>query len=158
MSYRIDKFDRRILEVLQSDNRITNVRLAERVSLSPPSCLRRVRNLRDQGIIERDVAIVNPASVGQTLTVIVEISLEREKADLVEDFRKSMKGFREVMSCYMVSGEVDFVLVVLVSDIQKYHEFTKRAFYSNQNVRHFRSLIVMEQIKHETKVWLPPEQ
>lgn len=158
MSYRLDKFDRRILEILQSDNRVTNVRLAERVSLSPPSCLRRVRNLRARGIIKRDVTIVDPASIGQTLTVIVEISLEREKADLVEDFRRSMKGFKEVMSCYMVSGEVDFVLVVIVPNIQMYHEFTKRAFYSDQNVRHFRSLIVMEGVKHETKVWLPPER
>jgi Lrp/AsnC family leucine-responsive transcriptional regulator len=156
--YKLDKFDRRILELLQSNNRITNAELAEKVLLSAPSCLRRVRNLREQGIIKRDVAVVEPAAVGQALTVIVEVFLEREKAELVDQFRKSMQNRKEVMNCYMVSGEVDFVLTVVVPNIQSYHEFTKRAFYSNQNVRQFRSMFVMEVIKSETKVWIPVEE
>lgn len=148
----LDRIDRRILNQLQRDNRITNQALAELVGLSPPACLRRVRRLRESGIIRAEVALLDPAMVGQKINIIVEVEMERDHAQQAAAFRKKLQAAPEVTECYAVTGDVDFVLVVSVPDMQSYDAFTQRVFYTEPNLRKFRSLISLSRFKYETAV------
>ena len=100
----LDAIDRKILALLQEDNQITNQALAEKVGISPPPCHRRVRRLREEGIIARDVSLVDPVKVGRSLIVFASITLERQREDLLENFERKMMRHPEVMQCYFVSG------------------------------------------------------
>ena len=108
----LDRIDRHILNLLQRDNRITNAALAEKVGLSPPACLQRVKRLRASSLIRAEVALLEPKEVGHLLTMIMEVELERDRPDLYERFARSIRQAKEVTQCYQVTGEVDVVLVV----------------------------------------------
>ncbi|MEH6822492.1 MAG: Lrp/AsnC family transcriptional regulator [Motiliproteus sp.] len=150
----LDRIDRRILSVLQQNNRISNQHLAEQVGLSPPACLRRVRKLRQSGVISADVSLVNPDVVGFRLNIIVEVEMVRDQLDIYDTFVRKMKGAPEVSQCYQVTGEVDFVLVVLVPDIQAYEAFSRRELASDPNLSKFRSLISLRREKFQTAIEL----
>ena len=113
----LDAIDRKILALLQEDNQITNQALAEKVGISPPPCHRRVRRLREEGIIARDVSLVDPVKVGRSLIVFASITLERQREDLLENFERKMMRHPEVMQCYFVSGDADYLVVVSVGDM-----------------------------------------
>jgi Lrp/AsnC family transcriptional regulator, leucine-responsive regulatory protein len=147
-----DEFDIRLLEALQEDNQLSASELADHTRLSPGSCLRRIKRMREEGVIAKDVSILNPEAVGRKLTMVVLVSLERERVDLIEEFKKSMLKTPEVMQCYYVTGDADFVLVVTAVDMSDYEEFTKRFFFENTNVRKFTTLVVMNRIKFGTAI------
>ena len=147
-----DEFDIRLLEALQEDNQVSAAGLADQTRLSPGSCLRRIKRMREEGIIAKDVSILNPEAVGRKLTMVVLVSLERERVDLIEEFKKSMLKTSEVMQCYYVTGDADFVLVVTAVDMSDYEEFTKRFFFENTNVRKFTTLVVMNRVKFGTAI------
>ena len=134
----LDDADRRILNTLQQDCALTNQELAERVHVSAPTCLRRVRRLVEQGVIERRIAIVSPEALGTGLTAIIEVTLERQSAELLEQFEERVSGQGAVQQCYRVSAGPDFVLVVYVADMAAYHGFAHRALSANANVRNVR--------------------
>ncbi len=148
----LDETDRRILRILQRDNRITNLELAEKVKLSPPSCLKRVRRLRDIKVIVADVALLDPALVDRRLFVLIEIVLERQNESIQQAFEKKMDRTGEVMQCYMVSGHADFIIVVQVADMDAYHRFVRRALTSDPNIRNFRSFFAMNRTKFRTEM------
>lgn len=148
----LDKVDRRILKILQTNNQITNLQLAEMVHLSPPTCLRRVRRLRDEKIIVADVSLVDPARVGKALFVFVEVVLERQTEALQDEFERKMRKAPEVSQCYMVSGETDFLLVVQIADMKAYHAFVRRVLTNDPNIRNFRSQFAMNRCKFETEI------
>lgn len=148
----LDKIDRRILKILQENNQLTNLELASRVNLSPPTCLRRVRRLRDEKIIVADVALVDPQAVGQTLFAFVEVVLERQNEQAQQDFEQKMRKSDEVMQCYMVSGHADFMVVAQVADMPAYHRFVRRALTNDPNIRNFRSLFAMHRSKFQTQI------
>lgn len=150
----LDRIDRRILNQLQRDNRISNQALAERVGLSPPACLRRVRKLREQGIIVGDVALIDPLRVGQRLNIIVEVEMVRDQLDIYQAFIRKMVAAPEVSQCYQVTGEVDFLLVVLVPDMQAYEAFARRELASDPHLNKFRSLISLRREKYCTAIEL----
>ena len=150
----LDRIDRRILNQLQKDNQISNVRLAEQVGLSPPACLRRVKRLRDEGIITSDVSLIDPQVTGHKINIIVEVEMERDHVELGAQFRKAIIASPEVTQCYAVTGEVDFILVVSVPDMQAYDAFTHKVLYTQPNLRKFRSLISLDRVKFETAVKL----
>ena len=150
----LDRIDRHILNQLQKNNQISNLKLAERVGLSPPACLRRVKRLRDEGIISGDVSLVEPHIAGHTINIIVEVDMERDPLELSAQFRKTIIASPEVTQCYAVTGEVDFILVVSVPDMQAYDAFTHKVFYTQPNLRKFRSLISLDRVKFETAVKL----
>src|SRR4051794_6555901 len=102
---KLDEFDLKIIEALQADGRLTNVELAERISLSPSPCLRRVRRLEAEGIVERYSATINRAKLGLGLTVFVEVKLSRHTAQDAEHFGEVVRGMPEVLSCHLVSGD-----------------------------------------------------
>lgn len=148
----LDDLDRRILAVLQQDNRLSFAELAERVASSAASCMRRVRRLREDGIIVADIAVVDPQAVGKSLTAVVNIELENERLDLIDAFKREMRGAPEVAQCYMVTGDADFVVVVTVEDVAAFEAFTKKRLYANPNVRKFRSMIMLDRVKFEPRV------
>jgi Lrp/AsnC family leucine-responsive transcriptional regulator len=149
---KLDAFDAQILNILQENNQITSAELASRIHLSQASCTRRIRRLRELGAIEADVAIVSPAAAGKSLTMIVQVSVERERPDLLDAFNKSIRRTPEITQCYYVTGEVDFVLVVSAADLAEYEAFTKRFFLENPNVRRFSTMVVMNRVKFSTMV------
>jgi Lrp/AsnC family leucine-responsive transcriptional regulator len=150
----LDAVDRRILKVLQKDNRLTNLELAARVRLSPPTCLRRVRRLRKENVIVADVALLDPQLVGKNLFAFVEVVLERQSEALQSTFEKRMERAEEVMQCYMVSGHTDFMVVVQVADMDDYHRFVRRTFTNDSNIRNFRTLFAMNRTKFRTEIKL----
>jgi len=143
----IDSFDARLLRAVQVNNRLTAEELAVVAGLSPSACLRRLKRLRDAGIIESDVSVIAPEAVGRGLTMVVEVTLERERPEIIDEFKRLMRATPEVMQCYYVTGEVDFVLVITARDMRRYEEFTKQFFFSNINVRRFHTMVVMDRVK-----------
>ena len=110
----LDAADRRILDVLQADNQITNLALAAKIGLSPPACLKRVRRLRDDKVIVRDVAVLDPESVGRSIVAFVGVELDRQREDVLAAFERKIAAEPEVQQCYFVSGEIDYLLTVAV--------------------------------------------
>jgi len=143
----LDRFDLKILDLVQRDNRLTSEVLGERVGLSPTAVQRRLKRLRRDGVIESDVAVVSPKAVGQRVQMIVMVSLERERADIIDRFKASIKTTPEVMTGYYVTGEADFLLVVTTRDMEAYETFTRRFFYDNPDIKNFKTMVVMDRVK-----------
>lgn len=143
----LDAFDTKILNLVQRDNRLSAEALAEAVGLSPSACLRRLRRLREEKVIEADIAVVSPEAVGRQLMMVVEVTLERERPDLMDEFKRSMRATPEVMLCLYVTGETDFILVVTAKSMSDYEDFTRRFFFENANVRRFHTFVVMDRVK-----------
>ncbi len=153
----LDKTDKKILNLLQKNNQLTNLELAELVSVSPPPCLRRVRRLRESGVIMHDVALVNPFKVKQNLISFVSVTLEKSGEDFLDHFEQKMNAHPEVKQCYFISGEVDYLLMVHVEDIATYNEFIRRALVNASNVKSFRSNFCLSRIKYDTSILLPED-
>lgn len=151
-SQNLDEIDRRILNTLQVDASHTNAELAELVHVSPPTCLRRVKQLMENGVIERQVAIVAPEQVGARLTAIVEITLDVQAADRMEEFERVVAAEAAVLQCYRVSPGPDFVLVVQVADMPAYHALAHRLFTTHTNVRNVKAYFSTFRSKFETRI------
>ncbi len=151
----LDATDIRLLDLLQSDASLSNQALAERALTSPATALRRVRRLLDEGVIERRVALLNPHSVGEGLTALVEISLDRQGAEHLQAFEDRAVTDAAVQQCYRVSPGPDFVLVLHVSDMAAYHLLVQRLFTQDANVRNVKSFFSVHRSKFTTRVTLP---
>jgi Lrp/AsnC family leucine-responsive transcriptional regulator len=151
---KIVRVDRKILIALQRNNRIPNLELAELVRLSPPACLKRVKRLREEGVIIGDVSIINPKLVGSTMTLIVSVEMERDRADIYQVFRKSILKAPEVTQSYQISGSYDFMLVVTVKDIQGYEQFVERVLRTDLNIRKFHTSVSLWKVKFSTEIEL----
>jgi len=147
-----DDLDRRILNTLQADASHTNAELAALVHVSPPTCLRRVKQLTDSGVIQRQVAIVDPDRIGARLSAIVEITLDVQAAERMEAFEKLAAGEAAVLQCYRVSPGPDFVLVVQVKDMPAYHALAHRLFTAHANVRNVKAYFSTHRSKFETRI------
>lgn len=147
MKAQLDDFDRRLLALVQDNARLTAEQLGERVGLSASACQRRLKRLRETGVIEAEIAVVAPEAVGRSLTMIVEVSLEREHPHIIDAFKKSMRATPEVMQCYYVTGDADFIIVLTARDMKSYERFTQRFFFDNPQVRRFRTFVVMDRTK-----------
>lgn len=152
MEILLDELDRRILNVLQENAAITNAELAQLVHVSAPTCLRRVKALRDAGVIERQVAIVAPDRVGARLTAVVEITLDVQAAERMAAFEALVALEDAVLQCYRVSPGPDFVLVVQVADMPAYHALAHRLFTSHANVRNVKAYFSTFRSKFETRI------
>jgi Lrp/AsnC family leucine-responsive transcriptional regulator len=148
----LDDLDRRILNVLQIDASHTNAQLAELVHVSAPTCLRRVKQLIENGVIERQVAIVAPEQVGARLTAIVEIMLDVQAADRMQEFEAAVAGEAAVLQCYRVAPGPDFVLMVQVADMPAYHALAHRLFTTHSNVRNVKAYFSTFRSKFETRI------
>ena len=143
----LTEIDRKLLAEVQRDNRQSGERLGERVGLSATACQRRLRRLRDAGVIEADVSIVSPAALGRPMTLVVAVTLERERIDIVDEFKRAVAETPEIQSGFYLTGEADFLLVVTAVDMTDFEAFTRRFFYANPHVRGFKTMVVIDRVK-----------
>lgn len=148
----LDALDTALLDLLQRDAALPVRALADQVGSSPATCQRRIAQLRECGVLQRQVAIVDRRLVGRPLTVFVSVELDQQNAALLTQFEQRMAAEDAVMACYEVSGEFDFLLIVSAESMEQYHAFTRDAFSSLHNVRNFKSMFAMNCSKFETRV------
>jgi Lrp/AsnC family transcriptional regulator, leucine-responsive regulatory protein len=143
----IDRIDARLLAEVQRNNRTPSEEMGEAVGLSPTAVQRRLKRLRAEGIIESDIAIVNPKAIGQNVQMVVLVGLERERSDIIDHFKKAIRGTPQIMAGYYVTGDADFVLVVTTEDMERYESFTRHFFYGNPDIKWFKTMVVMDRVK-----------
>jgi Lrp/AsnC family transcriptional regulator, repressor for azl operon len=149
----LDEIDRKILDVLQVEGRITNLELAERIGLSSAPCMRRVRTLEDAGVISSYVALVNPVRVGLGFDAIVEVRLKQQNRDSFERFEKRVTGLAEVVECCMIAGDWDYSLRVVSSDLARYQSFIlDRLMHPDTDIASYRTTIILRKNKSTTKI------
>jgi Lrp/AsnC family transcriptional regulator, leucine-responsive regulatory protein len=148
----LDDLDRRILSELQTDASLTNLALAIRVHASAPTCLRRVRRLVQNRVIERQVAIVAPAALGTHLTAIVEVTLASQAAERLAEFEHRVVQETEIQQCYRVTPSPDFVLIALLRDMPAYHALAHRLLTGQAQVRNVRCFFATHRSKFDTRV------
>jgi Lrp/AsnC family transcriptional regulator, leucine-responsive regulatory protein len=146
----IDAIDKRILSILQANGRISNQDLADRVGLSPSPCLRRVKALEALGIVQRYVALVDPGAVGQGLQAVVQVRLDRQTVDSVARFEKEILKHPQVLECYLVAGDWDYVLRVVARDLDDFRDFCVNRLAKITGVGNVKSSISMKQVKYST--------
>ena len=152
----LDKLDRHILRSLQADGRATYDQIAEAVSLSPSAVLRRVKRLESTGVIDRYVALVKPEAVGLGLTAYINVRLEKHteshKRNPMDVFRASVQTWPEVVECAALTGEMDYLLRVLVQDMQHYARFISDTLLMHPSVQDCKTSFVLERLKNTTAV------
>ena len=151
----LDEIDLRLLDALQQDASLSNVALAERVNVSPPTCLRRVKRLTEEGWIERQVAVLSRNKLGHGLQAIVEVTLDRQGAELLDAFEERAVAEAAVQQCWRVSPGPDFVLVVHAPDMPGYLALTQRLFTQDANVRNVKAFFATRRAKFGTQIILP---
>jgi Lrp/AsnC family leucine-responsive transcriptional regulator len=148
----IDKIDRRILRVLQADGRISNLKLAEAVHLSPTAVLERVRRLQRDGFILGYEARLDPARLGAGLLVFIEVLLDRTVHDVMDTFKAAVQARPEILEAHLVAGGFDYLLKTRVADMAAYREFIGSVIWTLPGVRETRTYAVMEEVKHTTRL------
>lgn len=143
----IDDFDLKILGLVQLDNQMPQRFIAERIGLSPPAVARRLQHLRETGVIARDIAVIDEAAVGRPLTIVVEVTTENERLDLLDAMKERFLACPQVRQCYYVTGEMDFILIMNMRDMEEYAELTRALFFEGGNVKSFRTCVSMESVK-----------
>ncbi|MDZ7856314.1 Lrp/AsnC ligand binding domain-containing protein [Sphaerotilus sp.] len=152
MSTDIDKIDRRILALLQADGRISNLKLAEAVHLSPTAVLERVRRLTRDGYILGYEARLDPVKLGAGLMVFVEVLLDRTVQDVMDTFRAAVQVRPEILECHLVAGGFDYLLKTRVADMAAYREFIGTVIWALPGVRETRTYVVMEEVKNTAAI------
>ncbi len=148
----LDAIDQRILAELQKNARLSNVELAERAGLSPSPCLRRVRTLEEQGIIKGYAALVDQDTVGLPVSVFIMVSLERQVERALEVFEEKVRALPEVMECYLMTGDSDYLLRVVTRDLQAYEVFLMRHLTKFPGVSSIKSSFALKQVVYRTEL------
>jgi len=148
----LDRTDHRILDILQRNGRITNVDLAEKVHLSPPPCLERVKRLEREGYIEKYVGILNPYKLNAGLLAFIQVTLHSTASKDLEKFNQAVAGLEQVQECHMVSGGFDYLIKVRASDMQAYRDFLGHELADIPNVRETHTYVVMQEVKVESSI------
>jgi Lrp/AsnC family leucine-responsive transcriptional regulator len=143
-----DEIDRRILAVLQEDGRISLTDLSERVALSPSACLRRIHRLERSNVITRYVAVLDQSKVGLPVSVFVSIKLESQRVEALERFKKVIAKWPEVLECYLMTGPRDYLLRIVVRDLESYERFLKQKLTRVEGVASIESSFALEQTKY----------
>ena len=151
----LDSTDLRILESLQSDASLSNQAVAAQVHVSPATCLRRVKRLAAAGIIEKTVTILSPERLGHGLTVIAEVTLDRQSAESLASFEARAVAEDAVRQCHRVSPGPDFILTIQLADMAAYHALVQRLFTADANVRNVKSFFSVHRAKFEPSIALP---
>jgi Lrp/AsnC family leucine-responsive transcriptional regulator len=144
----LDAIDRKILGILQSDSRITMQELADEVGLSVSPCHRRVRLLESRGVITRYMALVDQKSLGLPVSVFISIKLERQKEADLNRFAKAISGWEEVLECYLMTGNRDYLLRVVVADLASYEAFLKNKLTRLDGIASIESSFALSQVKY----------
>ncbi len=147
MATELDAFDCKLLMEVQRDAQIPQSELGARVNLSTAAVNRRLRRLADEGVIDRYAAIVSPEKTGHPITVVANVEVESEQIDLLDAMKRTFACCPQVQQCYYVAGEWDFVLILAVRDMEHYTDLTRQLFFSNNNVKRFKTLVSMSRVK-----------
>ena len=151
----IDSTDLRILTELQNDSSLTNIELARRVHLSPSPCLTRVKSLEAAGVITRYVALVNPKQLGLTLSVFISISLKEQSKSALAEFEQRIAEHDEVMECYLMTGDNDYLIRVAVTDISALEKFILDQLSPISGIEKIRSSFALKQVRYKTALPMP---
>lgn len=145
-----DTFDAKILDLIQNNNRLSTEKIADKVGLSSSAVQRRIRQMRKDGVINSEVAVVTPEAAGRMIMSVVGVTIDEERplAKALKDFRDLMLASPEVMQVYDVTGESDFIVIVSAKDMHDYEEISRRLFMENPNVRRYKSSLVIRRIKY----------
>ncbi|MGR5209514.1 Lrp/AsnC family transcriptional regulator [Vibrio rotiferianus] len=143
----LDKADLAILSILQEDCRSPLDQIADEVGLSTVTVQRRIKRLRDSGVILRDVSVLDPEQLGWKMTFLVLVEMERERSDMLDNFRKRMINEPQVQQCYYITGEADFAVICLAKDMEDFEVLTHRLFFDDPNIRRFKTNVVMRRNK-----------
>ena len=143
----MDDKDIAILKLVQSNAKVTAEAISHDVGLSSPAVQKRLKKLRESGVIEREIAVLSPHMLGKDLTVVVQVMLERESRMHLDAFKRRMQSAPAVQQCYYATGIADFILVVIVKNIAEYETFTQEYFFDEANVSKFTSSVVMDRVK-----------
>ena len=146
----LDAIDRKILALLQENARLSNVELADAVGLSPSPCLRRVRELEHAGVIRRYVTLLDPARVGLPVSIFVNVTLERQVEQALERFEAAILKRPEVMECYLMTGDADYLLRVVTADLSAYERFLMDHLTRVPGVSSIKSSFALKQVKYRT--------
>ncbi|MDK3021973.1 Lrp/AsnC family transcriptional regulator [Cupriavidus taiwanensis] len=151
----LDKTDLRILAELQRDASLTNVELAARVNLSPSPCLARVRVMKQSGLISKHVTLLDPRKLGLNVNVFIQVSLEKQTRAGLESFERAVLALPQVMECYLMSGDSDYLIRVLVPEVQALEHFIVDKLTRLAGVASIRSSFALKQVKYQTALPLP---
>ena len=153
----LDEIDKKIITALQAEGRLPIVDLANRVGLSATPCQRRVKRLEEEGLIARYAALVSPAAMGFGLQALVEVTLEDHSEKTVEAFEAAIRARPEVVACYAVTGDMDFLLHVFATDLASFSDFALKALLRMPGVKGTRSSFIMQAIKSDL-AWAPAQR
>ncbi|VIO67560.1 Lrp/AsnC family transcriptional regulator [Bradyrhizobium ivorense] len=143
----LDRIDARLLDLVQRNNRLSSEELGAKVGLSASGVQRRLKRLRSEGVIEADISIISPKVIGRNVTALLLISFERDRADIVDRFKRAICKMPEVMSGFYVTGQADFVLLVTASDMEDYELLTRRLVHDNPDIKRFETMVVLDRAK-----------
>ncbi len=150
MALVMDSIDRHILRVLQEEGRLSNVDLAERVGLTPAPCLRRVRALEEARVIQKYAALVDSGTLNLGVTVFAQVTLDKQVKDQLEVFERSVREWPQVMDCYLMTGDSDYLLRIVLPDVEAYERFLNEALTQVPGVASIRSSFALRQVKYST--------
>jgi len=151
----LDRFDRQLLNLVQEDAGQTAERLAEQVELSPSAIQRRLRRLREEGVIAREIAVVDPASIGRPTFFVVSLQIEQERPELLAQLRKWLTARANVQQVFYVTGEADFILVLTAPDMAAYEAFMSQLLEQNPNVKRFTTNVALSVVKRGLGIPVP---
>ena len=143
----LSSVDRAILRIVQKDANSRLEAIAEEAGASVPTIQRRLRHLRETGVIEGEIALVDPEAVEQGMTFLILVEMERERIDILDTFRRKINAEPQVQQCYYITGEADFALIALAKDMNEYQQLIQRLFFDDTNVKRFRTSVVMDRTK-----------
>ncbi|TFV93871.1 Lrp/AsnC family transcriptional regulator [Oxalobacteraceae bacterium OM1] len=147
MSIELDAYDRKILAEVQANARVPQSELGERVNLSAAAVNRRLKRLVEEHVIEKYTAVVSPNAVGHPLTIVASVEVESEQIDLLDKMKRTFEKCPQVQQCYYVTGEWDFVLILIVRDMDEYSALTRSLFFGSGNIKRFKTLVAMDRVK-----------
>lgn len=148
----LDKTDRKILELIQSDAALSVSEIAERVNLSQPPCWRRIKRLEDEGIIERRVGMLNRKRLGLNVVIYTEVKLTANGRQAVGDFEEKIRSFPEVTECYVMLGRSDFLMRIVTRDVESYERFFRDHLSQLPGVQDITSSVALSEVKYTTEL------
>lgn len=150
----IDEFDRKILNIIQHDNSTPVREIAEKINLSLPAVAKRLQRLKTNGYVIHNKSILSPDLLGINNTIIVNVSVENEAVKELDEIRERFMKCPQIQHCYYVTGDIDFVLILAVKDMQEYERLTRELFFEGGNIRRFRTYVAMERVKSSQDLYL----
>ena len=143
----MDSFDHQILKIMQVNCRTSTEQIGAQIGLSATACQRRIKRLREQGIIEKEVALLDNKALRSYVTVLVEVIVKNGGSEEIEKFKQTMLSYEEVQQCYYVTGNVDFILIITAQNMHEYEALTQKLFFSNSNIQRFHTNVAMDNVK-----------